>query len=274
MRDARFHSNGASPELEKYRRNGFLVIDDFLDPELVLRIRDEWTDFHREARDSLMTKEEPLVVFWRHVVGERKKFRPIGEFPAIKELVFLKKLATLVREFAGDDDIRLLETIIFSKPPQLSNQLNWHQDVAYFPFEPNNQLAVWLPLEPVTRESGALTYVVGTHKQGLMGSVDLHSGQPFKNEDRPIIPTDPEAAGYETYCCEMKPGDIIIHHGMTWHRSGPNVTADHERRGLSVRYLAGTTRYRPRAGSAASFISQVEVQPGDVIEGPSFPRVL
>src|SRR5262249_12346815 len=153
------------------------------------------------------------------------------------------------------------------------NQLNWHQDVAYFPFEPNNQIAVWLPFEPVTRESGALEYAVGSHKVGLMGSVELHTGKPYENETRPIIPKDPAAAGYKVVCCEIEPGDMIVHDGLTWHRSGPNTTKDNQRRGLSLRYIVGKTKYKPRIGSAATFISQVEVKAGDLIEGPAFPLI-
>ena len=45
--------------------------------------------------------------------------------------------------------------------------LHWHQDVAYFPLKPNNQIAVWFPLEAVDKEAGALNYAIGSHKEGI-----------------------------------------------------------------------------------------------------------
>ena len=63
--------------------------------------------------------------------------------------------------------MQLLETIIFNKPYETSNTLHWHQDVAYFPLKPNNQIAVWFPLDEVDREAGALNYAIGSHKEEL-----------------------------------------------------------------------------------------------------------
>ena len=50
--------------------------------------------------------------------------------------------------------------------------MQWHQDVAYFPLEPNDQVAIWIPFEPVDKMSGALNYALGSHKHGLKGSTD------------------------------------------------------------------------------------------------------
>lgn len=259
--------------LEKFYEDGFLVLKNFIEVDLINQIREEWDFFHKANLETKSVNDEPLVVFWRHVPGDKKKLRPIREFPSIKRLAFHKRISDLVKNAAKNDDIRLLETIIFSKPPKISTTLNWHQDVAYFPFEPNNQIATWVPLEKVTHETGAMQYVVGSHKNGFMGSVNLHTGEAFKDEDRPIIPNDPEKAGYKVVCAEMEPGDIIIHDGLTWHCSGPNTTENNQRRGLSLRYLVGETKYKPRSGSAASFIAQVEVKPGDIVKGVCFPNV-
>jgi hypothetical protein len=53
--------------------------------------------------------------------------------------------------------------------------------------------------------------------------------------------------------------------------SGPNTVEGRQRRGLSLRFLVGDTYYKPRDGSAASFIKQIYVEPGDLIDDPAFP---
>lgn len=254
-----------------YLRDGMLALKQFIDPAFLQTVTREWDDFDASGKETLMTKEEPVVVFWRHVVGSKKKVRPVSEFPAIRELVFSQKLANLVKELTECNEIRLLETVIFSKPPQISNILNFHQDLAYFPFEPSNQVAVWIPLDAVDMDNGTLEYVLKSHLEGVRGSVDLHTNQPYKDETRPLIPQDPAAEGFEIYAAIGKPGDVFLHDGRTWHRSGPNLSKDRQRRGLTVRYLIGKTYFKPGVGSAGTFMGQVDVKPGDPIEGPAFP---
>jgi hypothetical protein len=64
---------------------------------------------------------------------------------------------------------------------------------------------------------------------------------------------------------------MAFHSGLTWHMSGPNTVEGRQRRGLSLRFLVGDTYYKPREGSAASFIKQIYVEPGDLIDDPAFP---
>jgi len=214
-------------------------------------------------------KHEPIVVYWTHVPGARKKLVKLSQMPLMEH--FVHDLAHLARPYATGD-LRLLETIIFNKPPKEGTKLNWHQDVSYFPFEPNNQIALWIPFDSVKKENGAMVYALGSHLKGLRASTDLHSGDVFKNEEREPIPDNPEEHGYEVRCMEMEPGDVLLHDGRTWHTSGPNTT-ENPRRGLSVRFLVGDTFYKPRAGSAAAFISQIDVVAGDLINDPAFPII-
>ncbi len=224
-------------------------------------------------------KTKPAVVFWHHVLGSQKRIRGISEFPEIKAFANDSVFVDAINKIYGSKgqpglDIRLLETIFFYKPPKHGNILQWHQDVAYFPFEPNNQVAFWIPLDPTDVHNGTLQYVVGSHKEGLMGSVNLHTAEPFEGEDRPLIPSDPTAAGYEVVLSNIGPGDMTIHDGLTWHCSSPNSREGRPRLAMSLRYLVGETRYKPRNGSAATFIEQMDVKPGEVIKGDPFPLVV
>ncbi len=218
-----------------------------------------------------MPKHAPVVVFWTHVVGEKKRLKLLNDMPWMH--TFAKEVASLVRPLA-DGELRLLETIIFNKPPGVSNTLRWHQDVSYFPFAPNNQLAVWIPFDKVTQASGAMIYALGTHKMELRASTDLHSGEVFKDDRRTPIPDDPQTIGIRTQVMEMDLGDMLIHEGRTWHMSGPNTVAGQQRRGLSLRFLVGETRYDPRPGSAAAFLKQIDdLAAGDLIADEAFPLI-
>ena len=164
-----------------------------------------------------------------------------------------------------------METIIFNKPSKLSNTLNWHQDVAYFPVEPNNQIAVWIPFDEVSFERGAMNYAVGSHKLGIKASTNLHTREIFLNDDRDVIPTDPTEIGLEVVCMDMEPTDMIVHDGYVWHYSGPNIEPGHIRKGLSVRFFTDEARYFPRPGQGAAFTQQIDIEPGEIVEGLAFP---
>jgi ectoine hydroxylase-related dioxygenase (phytanoyl-CoA dioxygenase family) len=165
----------------------------------------------------------------------------------------------------------LLETIVFNKPAEISNTLNWHQDVAYFPLKPNNQIAIWIPFEVVTAERGAMVYALGSHKFGIRGSTNLHTREKFSGEDRELIPDDPAAEGFTVRCMEMTPNDMLVHDGYTWHYSGPNVVKGYTRRGLSVRFITDEAVFDPRPGQGAAFTRQISIKPGEVLKGEPFP---
>ena len=212
-------------------------------------------------------RHEPLVGFWNFTLGSHKSLAKLSSMPSLEN--FAQFIANKIRCYASGE-LRLLETIIFSKPPEVSNKLGWHQDVAYFPFEPNNQLAVWIPFDVVTKESGAMIYALGSHKLGLRASTDLHTGKVFPGDTRQLI----DVEGLETRCMEMEPGDMLIHDGRTWHTSGPNTVTGRQRRGLSFRFLVGETHYKPQAGSSNTFLKQTaHLEPGDLISDPAFPVV-
>ena len=91
------------------------------------------------------------------------------------------------------------------------------------------------------------------------------------DNERELIPEDPEKSGFKVRCMEMNPTDMVVHDGYTWHYSGPNLKENTERRGLSVRFIKGEAKYSPRPGTAAAFIQQIDVKKGDKIQGGAFP---
>lgn len=218
-----------------------------------------------------LPKHTPLVVFWLHVPGQKKRFMLLEEMPQLK---YLARLVAVKLKGFETRQLRLLETIIFNKPPHISNTLHWHQDVSYFPLEPNNQIAVWIPFDIAVKESGAMRYALGSHKMAARTATELHTGNAFANDERAEMPRDPEKEGFKTHCYEMYPGDMLIHDGRTWHMSGPNTVEGRQRRGLSLRYLVGDTHYAPHNAAAAAFIAQMEnLKAGDLIDDAAFPKL-
>lgn len=250
---------------EEFEKNGVVLLKNvFLDSEIET-IRNKYDLLNNSIEGLDDTKTEPLVVFWKHVVGETKRTLRLSKFPELHEFILHNIIPILTKNFPDLERLQLLECIIFNKPAQISNKLNWHQDVAYFPLKPNNQIAVWLPFEPVNENRGAMQYALGSHKIGAMGSTNLHTRQPFEGEKRPLIPEDPSKEGFEVKIFDMNHNDLLIHDGYTWHQSGPNIEQGHTRRGLSIRFITTKTVFDPRPGQGASFTKQIQVEKGEPI---------
>jgi ectoine hydroxylase-related dioxygenase (phytanoyl-CoA dioxygenase family) len=252
--------------------NGVILVKNAWEKNDILDVSKEYDRLDQTLTNKEIIKDKPIIVFWKHVVGEQKRICTFDEFPSLWKFIN-NKIVPRVREILEDDCayLQLLETIIFNKPYETSNTLHWHQDVAYFPLKPNNQIAIWFPLDAVDKEAGALNYAIGSHKEGIKGSTDLHTRKPFDNENRKLIPIDPAQDGYEVRCMEMNNTDMVCHNGYTWHYSGPNKKQNYVRKGFSVRFITEKSVFDPRPGQGAAFTKQLDLKSGDKFEGSPFP---
>jgi len=253
--------------------NGVVLLENVLSQAFIDSFSAEYAKFDATLRGEEKTKD-PLVVFWKHVEGEQKRTVSLKKCSVLESFILNDLVKILTSQFPKIGRLQLLECIIFNKPALVSNTLNWHQDVAYFPLKPNNQIAVWFPLEFVSRDRGAMQYALGSHRSGAMGSTNLHTRAPFDGEQRPLIPDDPARAGYTVQTFEMQPTDLLVHDGYTWHQSGPNVEEGHTRKGVSIRFITAEATFDPRPGQGAAFTKQISVAPGDLLPDCSaFPVV-
>ena len=263
-------------EVKNYKENGVVKIKNFFKRDEIDILKGEYLAMIENRTTSEIYKNEPLVVLWTHMPGAQKATCKLSELPSFSELIN-RKIIPLLADFineASDGEfpvqLQLLETIVFNKPPQKGTTLNWHQDVAYFPVNPNNQVAVWFPLSDVDSSMGPMVYAHGSHKLGIRGSTNLHTRQAFDGETRDLIPEDPRSVGLEVKEYPLTQEEMLIHDGYTWHYSKPNVSTS-RRMGVSVRFLTQPVVFDPRPGQGAAFTKQIEVQKGDIIESPAFP---
>jgi ectoine hydroxylase-related dioxygenase (phytanoyl-CoA dioxygenase family) len=260
--------------LKEYNENGVVLVNNVWGKSEIDEVRKEYDVVDKNTQNREIIKDKPIIVLWKHVKGEQKRITTFDDMPILWNFIN-KRIIKRVREIFNDENkyLKLLETIIFNKPTETSNTLHWHQDVAYFPLKPNNQIAIWVPLEDVDKEGGALNYALGSHKEGIKGSINLHTREPFEGEDRSLIPENPEEAGYKVKCMEMKNTDMVCHDGYTWHYSGPNNKKNYTRKGLSVRFMTQESKFDPRPGQGAAFTKQVDLKPGDMFKGLPFPNL-
>jgi ectoine hydroxylase len=108
-----------------------------------------------------------------------------------------------------------------AKDPKVGGAWEWHQDYGYWYYngclEPK-MLSVMIALDRTDAGNGCLKVVRGSHKLGRLDHVQVTPGQNTTDPERmPHI-----LARHETVDCVLDPGDAVIFHGNTLHRSDQN----------------------------------------------------
>jgi ectoine hydroxylase-related dioxygenase (phytanoyl-CoA dioxygenase family) len=161
------HLNPSS-NFDILEKEGVVLLKNCIDRQLIEKVHVQYDFLNLNTTRTEIEKQKPIIVLWLHITGGQKRLTNFEEFPFLWELINKNIVPTLRKEFPErTKKLQLLETIIFNKPPLISNTLNWHQDVAYFPLKPNNQIAVWIPFEYVNKKRSAMIYAIGSHKFGI-----------------------------------------------------------------------------------------------------------
>jgi ectoine hydroxylase-related dioxygenase (phytanoyl-CoA dioxygenase family) len=74
------------------------------------------------------------------------------------------------------------------KEPGTVKRTPWHHDMPYWPLVGWQVCAIWLALDPVTKESGAVEYVRGSHQWGIQFNPTAFAGDRRYEQGMPQIP--------------------------------------------------------------------------------------
>jgi hypothetical protein len=146
-----------------------------------------------------------------------------------------------VEDILGPDFV-CWNTHLFSKAPRDPKAVPFHQDSVYWPLSPSHTVTVWLALDDVDEENGAVRYVPGSHLSGPLEhrQRELDGTRTLKRE---------VAAGpgdRSTRLNTLSAGEASIHADLLLHGSAANLS-DRRRAALAIRYAA--TDIRPIEGA-------------------------
>lgn len=171
------------------------------------------------------------------------------------------------------DRIHLYEDSVLVKEPGTVEATVLHQDLGYFHLSGERICTCWVPLDPVSVDSGAMVYVRGSHRSGTVYRPNWFvTRDPLPDTEGEAVPTI-QPDDDRVACIPAEPGDVIVHHAATLHGSGPNRSATTRRRAVSVRYCGDGVRYEIRPG-APSKPHHAHIRSGDpVVDHPGCPQV-
>lgn len=119
----------------------------------------------------------------------------------------------------GEKDLSSWGHMIEKKPG--GRAASWHQDHAYWQPELDYcALGVWLPMHDVSVAMGAMQFIPGSHKKGLL---------PHRQEDEPqhnVLMAAGSIDAAAAIACPLKKGGCTFHHSETLHYTAPNTTGE------------------------------------------------
>ncbi|MDQ6910155.1 MAG: phytanoyl-CoA dioxygenase family protein [Actinomycetota bacterium] len=143
--------------------------------------------------------------------------------PVLRAVTACSRLTRPVAQLLGDEPSLFKDKVIF-KPPGAQGYKT-HQDYAYWQWltaSPDALVTVLVALDAATIDNGAVEFFPGRHKSLLTAP-----GAPA-DVDESILDVSGEVV-------ETSPGDVVMFHSLTPHRSGDNRSSS-KRRQLYLSY--------------------------------------
>ena len=216
-----FDAAPTTSDAKFFEANGYLVVERITTDEEI-----EWM---RQIFEYIFSKEHqtkrgaPVDRSGTLTPGEENKlsqaFFPELEFPELLTTNHWRNAKRYAAALLGIDAARLSSWGHMIRKPPGGRAAMWHQDHAYWQPELDYYaLGVWLPMHDVSVEMGAMQFIPGSHKRGLMRH--RHDDEPQHN----VLVVDEPFDVSKAAPCPLKAGGATFHHCETLHYTAPNTT--------------------------------------------------
>ena len=224
-------------QIERYRKDGFLVIDNFLTASELA----EW----RSAVEEAIEERHGLKIPGTDIkTGQDDGINPDTDYYAnvfdqlinlwqtnsrVRKLMMNPELGKVASLLSGANGIRIWhDQTLFKRP--WANPTALHLDVPYWSFSAPDAISIWVALDDATHNNGCLYFLPGTHKK--TGYHDIGITRNMKA----IFTLYPELASVEAVAAPMRAGSASFHNGLCIHGAGPNMTP-RPRRAMTCAYM-------------------------------------
>jgi phytanoyl-CoA hydroxylase len=237
-------SEPTAAEIDRYRRDGFLIVDSFLERSGLAEVREH---FMRVFEHQWETGLQPDEVNYVPGITAPDLTRQLCNVWKADRVLAAVVLSRRVGEFAVRlaclPGVRLAQDNAIWKPPS-GKALLCHQDAAYLDhLDPPNMTTCWMALDDTAADTGTIYYVRGSHLwPHARPSGTFHAPADWLAHVQASIPSGTEL---ELVPIEVPAGGAAFHDGWTFHGSPPNERADAQRRSIISHLISTDTRWNP-----------------------------
>ena len=253
--------------LDTYRRDGFVLLRQALDPNVIADARPHLVaGLQRRWPTQERSAEERDDAYSRAFVQITK----VGlEDEVVRAFTQAPRIGRIAAELMGVRGVRVYcEDWLLKKPG--AGETPWHQDCCVFPFETAASITAWIPIHDVPAGMGLPRYARGSQNYGVapVENISEESNIEFK---RLIAEHGFEVADIPPFAA----GDVCFHDGLTFHSAWPNDSSQ-LRYVLALHMFAdGATIREPTTPSMRHQLNDFApgLKPGDPAVVPSWPLI-
>jgi phytanoyl-CoA hydroxylase len=224
-----------SKQVNEYRQNGFLVVDNFLEP-------DELAEWQLALDEALFNRKGNKMPDRKEVFGkgddaDKDYFNLVFDQlinlwvdnEKMRRIMLDERLGKMAAELAGVDGIRIWHDQALIKKPW-ANPTSWHLDTPYWSFSDRKALSIWVALDDATRDNGCLYFIPGSHLSTRFDNPGIG-----KNMNA-VFEYYPQFRSARSAAAEMKAGSCSFHNGLLIHGAQANMTPGY-RRAMTCAYM-------------------------------------
>ncbi len=164
-----------------------------------------------------------------------------------KDFVFKSPAAKIAASAMRADKVNIFFDQLLIKEPGTEEPTPWHHDMTYWPVRGRQICTVWLALDVVDKNSGAVEYVKGSHLWGAEYAPPAFAGDNRYDTGLPKVPDIASMRDELEFAqFDMEPGDCTVHHGLLVHGAPGNSNPDRRRRAMVTRWAGDDAVYTPQ----------------------------
>lgn len=211
--------------IELYNENGFVLVKNFIDLDIVKRIKEEVLSYHEKFKDAdhldlginvsweQLGESQPIKI--RQLMGSQNINKDIYD------LAYSDKMISTMKKLLRSE-VELFHSKLMMKAAKHGSFTPWHSDWGYWRhiFKAPKLMNAFLAIDESTIKNGAIRYVPGSHKAYVE-----HMNFEEANSFNIGLPGDINAYP-DAHVIEMEPGDVTFHDALCIHGSEANHSED------------------------------------------------
>lgn len=258
------------PEIvASYQRDGAVCLRGLFDAEQIALLTSGIEDNLSNPSPRSKVASEPDDPGWFF-----EDFCNWQEVDAYRRFIFDSGIGGVAAQLMQSEQARLYHDHLLVKEPGTRQRTPWHQDQPYYNIEGHQNVSMWLPVDPVSRDA-TLEFVGGSHRgPWLMPRTFMaEEAKWFPEGSLAELPDiDANRDAYNILGWALEPGDAVFFNMLTLHASA-GVSGSHRRRAFSVRFLGDDITHAPRRWTTSPPFPGLdeELPAGAPMDHPLFP---
>ncbi|MFO1035309.1 MAG: phytanoyl-CoA dioxygenase family protein [Geminicoccaceae bacterium] len=249
-------------QIRLYHEQGYLLVEDVIEPALLDRLRRSTADMIERSRkvtvsDAIFDLDEGHTAVTPRLTRIKS---PHLNVPGFDEVMHAPRVKAVLQQLLGPT-VRLQTTKLNTKAPGGGAAVEWHQDWAFYPHTNDDLLALGLMLGDVDEANGPLMVIPGSHKGPVLSHFrdGVFAGA--------IDPDDPLFERDRIVTLTGRAGSMTVHHVRILHGSAPNRS---DRARQICFYECAAADAWPLAGSSTAVAGMDQQQVWDWIRSRTY----